>query len=72
VSQTAAARRMFNTAINGTAVLSNFDIFAQAGGEFIVLDKPFNVSVTNGAINIQFTTGAANLPMVNGIEIVAN
>jgi hypothetical protein len=64
-----AGQRVFNVAINGTPVLSNFDIFAQAGGAQIALDKSFAVSVSNGQIQIQFTAGAANWPTVNGIDI---
>jgi thermitase len=65
----AAGQRQFNVALNGTQVLTNFDIFAQAGGEFLAMDRSFPVTVTNGQIQIQFTNGAANYPMVNGIEI---
>jgi subtilisin family serine protease len=71
ISQTAAGRRQFNVGINGSSVLTNFDVFAQSGGEFVALDKPFAVSVTNGQISIQFTSGAANLPIINAIEILA-
>lgn len=66
---TGAGSRMFNVSINGTPVLSNFDIVAQAGGALKALDKSFPVSVANGQISIQFTAGAANWPMVNGLEI---
>jgi hypothetical protein len=48
-------QRVFNVSMNGTAVLTNFDIVAQAGGGFIALDRTFPVSVTNGQIAIQFT-----------------
>jgi hypothetical protein len=67
----AAGQRVFNVAINGTAALTNFDIFAQAG-KFTALDKAFTVSVTNGLLAIQFARGTADLPMVNGIEILGN
>ena len=66
---TGAGSRMFNVSINGTPVLANFDIAAQAGGPLQALDKPFPVSATNGQISIQFTPGAADQPLVNGIEI---
>jgi hypothetical protein len=62
-------QRMFNVAINGTQVLTNFDIIAAAGAASTAVDKTFPVTVTNGAINIQFTTGAADLPKVSAIEI---
>jgi len=66
---TRAGSRLFNVNINGTAVLTNFDIVAQAGGALKALDKPFPVTVTNGQITIQFTPGSADQPMVNAIQI---
>jgi trimeric autotransporter adhesin len=71
VSRSSAGQRQFNASINGAQVLTNFDIFAQAGGEFVAIDKTFAVSVTNGQISIQFAAGAADLPMINAIEIDA-
>jgi hypothetical protein len=68
---TAAGKREFNVLINGTQVLTNFDIFAAAGGEDIAIVKSFSATANSaGAISIQFTTGAADLPKVSGIEIV--
>jgi hypothetical protein len=51
-----AGERIFDVAINGVTVLSNFDIFAKAGAEYKALDESFSVSVTTGTITIQFTT----------------
>ncbi|HUI80200.1 MAG TPA: malectin domain-containing carbohydrate-binding protein [Bryobacteraceae bacterium] len=69
---TTAGSRMFNVSINGTPVLPNFDIVAQAGGAFKALDESIPVTVTNGQINIQFTPGVADQPTVNAIEILMN
>lgn len=69
VSANGPGLRVFNVALNGAPVPSNFDIFTQAGGIFITLDKTFIASVNNGQIAIQFTSGSANLPMVNAIQI---
>jgi hypothetical protein len=69
---TAAGKRVFNVAINGASVLSNFDIFANAGGANIALVEPFTATAnSSGQIVIAFTAGAADLPKVNGIEVVA-
>jgi len=68
---TTPGSRMFNVSINGTPVLANFDVVAQAGGALKALDKSFPVTVTNGQIRIQFTPGSADQPLVNGIEIDA-
>ena len=68
---TAAGKRQFNVLINGTQVLTNFDVFATAGGEDIAIVKSFAATASSsGAITIQFTTGAADLPKVSGIEVV--
>ncbi|MBZ5582640.1 MAG: malectin [Acidobacteriia bacterium] len=66
-----AAGRVFNVAINGAAVLSNFDIAAQAGGARRALDESFPVSVSGGQIAVAFTQGSTNWPTVNGIEVLA-
>lgn len=70
VSLHSIGQRIFSVAINGAAVLQNFDVVASAGGPLVALDKAFPVTVTNGAIQIGFYQGAANFPMVNAIEIV--
>jgi hypothetical protein len=68
---TAAGRRVFNVAINGTRVLSNFDIFKAAGAAFKAVDVTFKVT-SSGTITIQFTTGPAGNPLVNAIQVVAS
>jgi beta-glucanase (GH16 family) len=69
---TAAGKREFNVLIDGTTVLTNFDVFAAAGGENIAIVKTFTANAaTNGSITIQFTTGAADLPKVSGIEVIS-
>jgi hypothetical protein len=66
---TTTGRRLFNTSINGTQVLTNFDIVAAAGAAFTAIDKSFPVTVTGSSITIQFTTGSADLPRIDAIEI---
>jgi hypothetical protein len=70
VSYASANQRVFNVNLNGTKVLTNFDIVAAAGGEYIAVDRSFTVNATNGQITIQFLEGN-NWPMVDGIEIVS-
>ncbi len=62
-------QRRFNVAINGSTVLSNFDIASQAGGSFIALNKGFKIKVTNGQLTIAFTPGASGQPLVSAIQI---
>jgi hypothetical protein len=67
---TAAGKRTFNVSINGSQVLSNFDIFATAGGEYIAVAEQFSATASSsGAITIQFTTVVDNA-QVNGIEVL--
>ena len=44
--------RVFDVAINGTTVLTNFDIFKQAGGKDIALVVTNTVNATNGSITL--------------------
>jgi hypothetical protein len=67
---TAAGDREFNVAINGTPVLTNFDQFAAAGGEYIAVVKSFTATAnSSGQIVVAFTSGAVNQPSVAGLEI---
>ncbi len=65
----AAGKRQFNVAINGTSVLSNFDVYATAGYK-TALQKQFTAKAnSNGQIVITFTQGAADNPFISGIEV---
>jgi beta-glucosidase len=67
---TAPGLRVFNVSINGSQVLTNFDIFAAAGGQNIANIQQFTEAVnSNGQLVIQFTT-LVNNSLINGIEIV--
>ena len=66
-----SGQRLFNVSINGTQVLTNFDIVAAAGGALIAIDKSFPVTITGRTITVQFSTGAADLPKVDAIEIAS-
>ena len=45
--QTAAGKRLFNVAINGTTVLSSFDIFAATGAAFKATLREFTTTATS-------------------------
>ena len=69
---TTAGSRTFNVLINGTQVLTNFDIFATAGGEYIGVIEPFTATASStGTVTIQFVTVKDNA-QVNGIEVSPN
>ncbi len=64
--------RVFNVAVNGTPALSNFDIYATAGGANIALERDFNVtSSTTGTVTMAYTTITDNAKS-SGIELLAN
>jgi trimeric autotransporter adhesin len=66
---TAANSRVFNVAINGTPVLTNFDIFALAGANTALVEQ-FNATAnSSGQIVITYTNGSQNQPKSSGIEI---
>ncbi len=65
----AVGQRVFNVAINGTSVLSKFDVYAQVGYKK-ALAKQFNVVAnSSGQVVISFTQGGADNPFISGIEI---
>ncbi|HSZ30430.1 MAG TPA: putative Ig domain-containing protein, partial [Pseudonocardiaceae bacterium] len=66
---TAAGSRTFNVLINGTQVLTSFDIFATAGGQNKAVAESFTATASSaGAVTIQFVTVKDNA-QVNGIEV---
>jgi hypothetical protein len=66
---TAAGKRVFNVSINGTQVLTNFDIFAAAGGENIANIQQFTENAnSSGQFVISFTS-VTNNALISGIEI---
>jgi len=66
---TAAGQRVFNVAINGTQVLTNFDIFATAGAMNKAVIRQFTATANgSGQINIVFTT-VTDKALISGIEV---
>ncbi|BCM92593.1 exo-beta-D-glucosaminidase [Abditibacteriota bacterium] len=68
----AAGARKFNVSINGNRVLSDFDVFAEAGGKnkAVVRDFPSINPDAEGHIVIAFGKGTADLPKISGLEII--
>jgi hypothetical protein len=66
-----AGARVFNVAINGSSVLSNFDVYAVAGYKR-ALGRAFNVTANgSGQIVVAFTRAGADNPFINGIEVLS-
>jgi hypothetical protein len=67
---TAAGSRVFNVAINGTKVLSNFDIYAAAGGQYVAIVKEFTAKAdASGNLTIAYQTVVDNAKS-SGIEVI--
>jgi Malectin domain len=65
-----AGQREFDVAINGTPVLTNFDIVAAAGAQYKANVQQFTTTAnSSGQIVISFSNGAINQPEMSGIEI---
>lgn len=70
---TSSGQRLFNVSINSVPVLSNFDIYAQAGGANIAVIKEFTTNAnSSGQIIIAFTNGLADNAKIDGIEVVGS
>jgi len=68
---TATGQREFNVVINGTQVLTNFDIVAAAGGANAAVTRSFTATANgSGQITLTFSPGAVNYPKIDGIEVV--
>jgi hypothetical protein len=65
----AAGKRVFNVIINGNQVLTGFDVFADAGGQYIAVQRTFTTTASSsGEVVVQFVSGVDN-PIVNGIVV---
>lgn len=69
---TASGKRKFNVAINGTTVLSSFDIFASVGAAYKATVKEVTATAsTSGQIVIKLTSVTDNAT-IEGIQIIKN
>jgi len=67
---TATGKRIFNVLINGTTVLSNYDIYAATGARYKAIVREFTTTAnTSGQIVINFNTITDNAT-IEGIEII--
>jgi fibronectin type 3 domain-containing protein len=64
-------QREFNVSINSQQVLTNFDIYQQAGGpNKAIAEQFFTNANADGNIEIETYAGAVNDPTISGIEII--
>ena len=64
----AAGKRQFNVDVEGARVLTDLDVVAEAGPR-TALDKTFNVTVTDGTLDMAFTAGAVSHPTLSAFEL---
>ncbi|WP_161597167.1 CBM96 family carbohydrate-binding protein [Dyadobacter flavalbus] len=65
-----AGKRLFNVDMEGNRKLENYDIYAKADDALAALEEEFQLTVTDGVLNINFSKGAADLPTVAAIEVI--
>jgi hypothetical protein len=71
-AKTIAGKRVFNVSINGNEVLTDFDVFKEAGGPRKALVKQFTGIVPDekNFITIDVKKGKADAPEISGIEVL--
>jgi hypothetical protein len=67
---TTTGSRTFDVSINGTQVLTNFDIFATAGATNKAVIEEFTVNADASGMYTITTTSVVNNALISGIEIV--
>jgi hypothetical protein len=65
---TAAGKRVFNVAINGTQVLTSFDIFAAAGAKNKALIKQFTANANSAGQYVITFSSVVDNSLLSGIE----
>ncbi len=66
-----AGSRRFHVNIEGQRKLTDYDVFAIAGGAMRAVTENFTVTVTDGTLNIAFVNGSADQPKISAIEVLS-
>ncbi len=64
-----AGSRKFNVYVEGAKRLSDYDVFAKAGGALRAVKETVQVTVTDGILNLYFAKGTADNPLISAIEV---
>jgi hypothetical protein len=64
-----AGKRVFDLALNGQTVLTNFDIVSEAGGKGKAVVKQFTVNSPDGTLDLSIPTASQAQPMIAAIRI---
>jgi ELWxxDGT repeat protein len=65
-----AGSRKFHVNLEGQRKLTDYDVFARAGGALRATQETFRVTVSDGTLNVAFLKGAADNPAVKAIEVL--
>jgi hypothetical protein len=65
----AAGSRTFNVSVNGTQVLTNFDVFAAAGAQNKAIVKQFTENASSTGNYVITFTSVINNSLISGIEV---
>jgi hypothetical protein len=65
-----AGSRKFNVYLEGVKRLSEYDIFAKAGGAMKAVRETLRVTVSDGILNLYFAKGSADNPIIAAIEVI--
>ena len=69
LNKTAAGTRLFDVRLENTTVLSNFDVWAQAGGIDKAIVREFPIRITDGVVDVDFMKRVENAK-ISAIEII--
>jgi hypothetical protein len=68
---TAPGQRVFSVSLNGTQVLSNFDIVQTAGARFRAIVEEFQITPNaSGQIVVEYVAGRTGNALASGLEII--
>ncbi len=67
--QGGAGSRRFNVDIEEFRKLTDYDIYAKAGGSLKAIQEAFRVVVKDSLLEIRFSKGTADLPLISAIEV---
>ncbi|HXJ89042.1 MAG TPA: malectin domain-containing carbohydrate-binding protein [Candidatus Binatia bacterium] len=67
-----AGCRVFNVLVQGNTFLSNFDVYAAAGGGNVGIVRSTTATVTNGTLTIAFQAPVSQYPTISAIEVLRN
>ncbi len=64
-------QRVFNVGVE-SSTLNNLDLYKETGGKNVAIVKVFNVTVSDGMMNINFTPSSptSGAPIIQGLEII--